>query len=1005
MRLSHRCLVAVLLTATAQPVRAEEEVHAPRQRVKQLVAQGSYGEALKELDRLAPDDPVLQAYRMLCEKRLRAEDQWARLSSAQVAALQEALGREDSAQRRAEAQTRAVERQIQREQAAWDRQLEAAGRQIAVEQRAQEHAKRLEAARRRQAARLKRLAALRPSSTPPPPTPPPSIETPEPSQPAVAFEPAPPPQPSRVTVEIPPGSGERRAEGMGPGPAVPRPRTPGAVELESVQVQVVEPARVPEGPTPGPPRPPGAVQIFADHMTMVQERNLAQAQGHVRIEFEEGELTCDRLTLFTDTKDAYAEGDVRVRRGKELYRAELAHYNLNTHKGRFLQAAIAQPPWYEGGQAAEHLAEGVMRVTPGYLTSCSHEPPHYRFQGRTATVFAEEALVHGRHVTLFVEDFPLIYLPWLSVADRQSPFFFLPGKNKLWEQFVLMGYRYEWPLDHQGALRWDWRRAFGWGFGVDHHFDTPPEKFGKGLVKLYYNEERNMRRPESDLPKGAGMFRYRALVRHQWRPLPDTSMVTDYQRFSDEDFRKEFLFREEYLEDKISDFMMSTITSTEGYSLGLLETERVNRFNTLDETLQATLDVRPGRIGVSNLFSETKLDAVSFNTKRARSDNDTDAVRVDWFQRLRYALNWFRPVEVTPTAAVRQTYYTKDIQGGAERPQGKRDVLSGQFSLGSDASLKLFRIFPVASNVAGLNLNLLRHVVTPTVAYTYVHQPTAPSSLFSFSAAEGPSNRVTFGLENKLQTKRPSGAAGKLRSVDLARWTVSLPYTFRGNANKPGGRFGDWSFDLELTPWRWLRIESDWAYPSHFLKNSRDRRMTSWNLDVVMAGGRRGQTKTPSTGQPASSDHEALSEPEVLESRQSFEPGPRGALTGLLMPEGQWYLGFGHRYSHNDKTEEVVQFDWRLSKKWEIGTYHRLTFKQVAGGSKRFNNVRERQYILRRDLHDWIAEFVYRVDREFGEEVFFTLTLKAYPEMPIEIGETYHQPKLGSQSSPFSPVP
>ena len=240
------------------------------------------------------------------------------------------------------------------------------------------------------------------------------------------------------------------------------------------------------------------------------------------------------------------------------------------------------------------------------------------------------------------------------------------------------------------------------------------------------------------------------------------------------------------------------------------------------------------------------------------------------------------------------------------------------------------------------------------------------------------------------------------RSADLVRWTLSLPYTFRGNANKPGGRFGDWSFDLELTPWRWLRIESDWSYPSHFVKGSRDRRMTSWNLDVAMVGGRQ-QAKAPSPGKTASLDQAAWREPEVPESR-SFEPGPRGALTGLLIPEGHWYLGLGHRYSHNDKTEDVVQFDWRLSKKWEIGTYHRLTFKQVAGDSKRFNNVRERQYILRRDLHDWIAELVYRVDREFGEEVYFTLTLKAYPEMPIELGETYHQPKLGSQSSPFSPA-
>ena len=123
-----------------------------------------------------------------------------------------------------------------------------------------------------------------------------------------------------------------------------------------------------------------------------------------------------------------------------------------------------------------------------------------------------------------------------------------------------------------------------------------------------------------------------------------------------------------------------------------------------------------------------------------------------------------------------------------------------------------------------------------------------------------------------------------------------------------------------------------------------------------------------------------------------------------MLPIGQWYLGWGHRYSQNDKTESVLQFNWRLSEKWQIGTFHRLTFKEVAGSSKRFMNMREMQYTLTRDLHDWLAELVYRVDREFGEEIFLTLSLKAYPDMPIETSSTYHEPKFGSQSSPFSPV-
>ncbi|MBI4354683.1 MAG: LPS assembly protein LptD [Candidatus Omnitrophica bacterium] len=972
---------------------ADDEAKTQWQQVKQLIASGSYREALSALEHLetvAPDNPFLSAYRSLCEERLRAEEQWVHVTPAQLAAVQEALERESAAQRRSQAQMEAIERQIHREQAMWDGQLRVLRQQSLAEQKVQERAKRLEVKRRRDEATRRRQLAKQPSA----PAVTPRSSAPAVSQPIVpsAPEATKPSEPTSIIVAPPstvhrPPSTEPTAE--------PTP-SPGTIELESVQVEVAKPL---------PSRPAGAVQIFADQMNMMRERNLANARGHVRILFEGGGLTCDRMAFFTDTKDVYAEGNVRIQQGNEVYRADLAHYNMNTHKGRFLQGHAAQPPLYSGGQVSEHLAEGVTRVIPGYVTTCSHDPPHFRFQGRSATVFSDESLVHGRHVTLFVEEFPLIYLPWLSVADRQSPFFFIPGKKKPWEQFALMGYRYEWPADHQGALRWDWRRAFGWGFGLDHRFETPPDKLGKGLIKLYYNDKRNMRNPEgAEIPKGALHKRYRVLVRHQWEPLPDTSVVTDYQRFGDEEFRREFLFREEYLEDKISDAMVSSVTGTEGYSLGLSMTKRVNRFNDVDEALpQVTLDLRPQRIGESNLFSETKFDVANLNKKRARSDNDTDVNRVDWFEQLSYALNWFRPVEVTPKVGVRQTYYSKDIQSGdTDRPQGNRHLLSGQFSMGADASLKLFRIFPVVSNVAGLNLNLLRHVVTPTLAYTYIHQPTAPSSLFTFPMSEGTSNQLTFGLENKLQTKRPEGKDGKLKSVDLARWTLSIPYTFRGNGNKRGGLLGDWSFDVELTPWPWLRIESDWAYPSHFVKGSRDNRITAWNLDVAMVGGRKQPQDQPGgdrNTQPQAADQAAY---DVLtHPSRTFEPGPRGALVDLLLPQGQWYLGLGHRYSHNDKTEEVLQFDWRLSQKWEIGTFHRFALKEVSGNAKRLDTVREYQYILRRDLHDWIGEVVYRVDREFGEELFLTLTLKAYPELPFEFGESYHQPKSGSQSSRF----
>ena len=349
---------------------------------------------------------------------------------------------------------------------------------------------------------------------------------------------------------------------------------------------------------------------------------------------------------------------------------------------------------------------------------------------------------------------------------------------------------------------------------------------------------------------------------------------------------------------------------------------------------------------------------------------------------------------MTPRVGIRETYHSKDIESGpstapgSDRYQGNHNLFSGQASLGAYASLKLFRLFPVKTDFLGLNITWLRHVLTPTVAYHYVHRPTVPPEHLSFSASQSPTNDISFGLENKLQTKRSVG--GKLRGVDVARFLVSLPYTFRGSANKQGGRIGDWAFDLELYPWPWMRLETDWGIPSHFLPGSRDERITTWNVDLVLVGG---------PGDPQAATASDIQAPVV----QTFQPGARGGIARFL-PIGQWYLGLGHRYHQNDKTEEVIQFNWGISDKWEIGTFHRVTMKEVAGGSKRFNNLREFQYSLRRDLHDWLAELMYRVDREYGEELFFTVTLKAFPELPIEMGDSYHQPKIGSQSSPFSPV-
>ena len=953
--------------------------------VQSLIRRGEYREALRVLEvilAVSPGHPWADAYRRLCEAQLTREEPVPRLSRDELRALKRRLHEESLRQRESAAQRREMDRRIRREQAQWDEELselrveaereQARARREAAQARAEAEREAVRRARAAEAATPRRVAGVDDRRAA-------GVDSRR-AEGVDIRRAAKAPEPAREDREAVPAPPEAAAHGSTPAGEVSRRDAAPEASARADAVPAPEPA-IPSAELPEP----GAVEIVADRLTVSPDRRIATAEGNVEVTSGGAVLWCDHMTLFTDTHDVYATGHVRLEDGGQVFRGEMVHYNFDTRRGRFLQGTAAAPPWYEHGRIVEHLADGVFDVRAGYITSCDLEPPHYRLQGRRATVFTEERMARAKGVTLRVGDIPAGYVPWVTLADRQSPFFVIPGERKPWGLFLLTGYRHELPSlgadgAQRGTVRLDWREHFGFGGGADYELQS--ETLGDALLRVYYNPGGNEEEPDAALPKGADADRYRVLWRHRWAPDNATSVVTDIQKYSDANFRKDFVFREEFIEDDHPSSFVSMVRYTPEFTLSGLLQKRLNRFETVTDALpQVTLAVREQRVGESNLFSRTSFDAANLQTKRAHSTDD-DAMRLDWLQELSYALGWFRPVEVTPRVGIRQTYFNKDAQGSGR--DGARDVFSGQFSAGADASLKLFRVFDTDTDAAGLNLNRLRHVLTPTLGYRYVHEPTVPNGLLNFALAEAPTNQLAIGVENKLQTKRP-GAGGTLVNVELARFLVSVPYLFRGSGNSGGGGLGDWLMDLELYPWPWLRFESDLAVPSRPAPG-RDGIVNTWNVDVVMVGGE---------GVPSAHEAPDIRAPEPV----GFQAGPQQTLS--LLPKGQWYLGFGHRYAQNDKTEDVVQFDWRFADKWQMTSFHRITWKEVAGGAKRFDFLREYQYGLVRDLHDWIAELVYRVDRDFGQEVFLTLTLKAYPRTPIELETSYRQPKATIERNPF----
>jgi len=107
-------------------------------------------------------------------------------------------------------------------------------------------------------------------------------------------------------------------------------------------------------------------------------------------------------------------------------------------------------------------------------------------------------------------------------------------------------------------------------------------------------------------------------------------------------------------------------------------------------------------------------------------------------------------LQITPFTGIRETIYDADMNADARA----RTI----FLTGADMSTKFYRVFDVKTNAFGLDINQLRHVITPTVGYAYDHKPTVRASALrqidSVDDISYSNNRFSLGLTNALQTKR-----------------------------------------------------------------------------------------------------------------------------------------------------------------------------------------------------------------------------------------------------------
>ena len=684
--------------------------------------------------------------------------------------------------------------------------------------------------------------------------------------------------------------------------------------------------------------------VDGDKIEFSTDKKEVIVTGHAHVISKGTKLTCQKLTLNNQTKEVVAEGEPRLDEEQGVLEGEKIIYNFGTKTGTIINSGFRSNPYFGKALKTRKVSDKEIIAYRGYFTTCNYDNPHYRMKSGRINIFPGDKM-KARDITFYIGALPVFYMPQYgrSLKDPIMHVQFMPGKSKQWGLYLLSAWRYRLTEDVTGRIYFDWREKLGVaeGFGLNYKTDG----YGKGDFKYYYTQERNRNR--KDFPKQQSTAprefqRYLIRIRHKWDIGEQTMLVSEYWKIADSkvtlhpskgyNLLKEFFYRE-YETGANPPTYVSIHHSFTYSTLDFLLQKRVNRWLGETEKLpEVKFNLPSFRLGESPVYFTHISQAVNLNVKKPVPSPSSEDKHVNRFD----ASNTFSlPVKLAfvkfnPAVTYQGTYYDKDIFGSST-------LWRSFFAVGTDATTKFYRIFNVKSNFLGIDINNIRHIITPAITYGYSHEPTVPADriiqIDGVDGLSGPGNSAALSLSNILQTKRKGG------TVNFFDFLVTNTYSFKTKGAK--SNLANFLYKIDFLPYSWMRLTADATLDHH----------KDYFTNVGYA--------------------------------VSFEWAKAS-------------FGFDQRYQRKGANELGYNLKWKLNPKWTFSVLNRWVTGHHYGGIKR--GLREQQFFISRDMHCWITEVTYNVTRDKGEAMFINFRLKAFPELEFEYNKEYHRPKPGEQS-------
>ncbi|MBI2088560.1 MAG: LPS-assembly protein LptD [Deltaproteobacteria bacterium] len=592
------------------------------------------------------------------------------------------------------------------------------------------------------------------------------------------------------------------------------------------------------GAQAGPAAAPSEqINVSADNLSVGDSGTQVEARGNVEVRRGETILRAEEVRVNRKTQDVEAKGKVSVEDPQGSLKADSVRLNLEQETGEIQNGDLfySRSHLSLSGRRLEKFAGQAYRIDDGLFTTCicASGPPTWKIGAEEIELTAEgTGVVKGG--TFYLLDIPVLYLPYAFFpvrTERQSGFLFprLGSSSK-------EGFKFEQPFF------WAVSKSTDATFGIDletrarigllSELRTVLSRDAEGqLNAAYFNE--GLRKGEQksivdrtianqEIPKD----RWNIVASHRHASPLGWKSYSDIFAVSDDLFLREIDLRDIHTFDlgpavrdrdlRTSRFSRSRFGFLRDWGDVRLQGEWAfyQDFVQEDEpTLHKTPQVLVrGRhlLGDSPLELRWRAEGVNYLRKEG-----ADGLRLD----LRPELFW--PIRVAPhllgsfAFALRETAYHLYQSGGPFDRNSSRELFEVRGKLGTS----LGRVFALD----GPTLAKIRHVVEPEISYLFIPR-TQDRDIPIFDGTDRINRRnlLTFALANRFWGKfaeRPI-AVPEDRDVELVGapvgaevrelGTLRLALSYDVDRERKGGdTLSDLGVNLRVNPRDYLALGFD----------------------------------------------------------------------------------------------------------------------------------------------------------------------------------------------------